>query len=390
MLLKNAVIIPIILSLSWTLSFAFTIVVGDQKLQHQRFAIINSEDENEDLCTKQSRRQCNGHQRHRFAIVNSENENDELCTTQSTRQHNDNIHRRDLLICGSVMLSSLIIEATAASAEDQISILDGEKQCSDGRIASESQVPGAYQQLCMGLEQRTVKLQSSGDTITIAQGTNSANGSSIAGRTGVAVWNSGILLTRLIDEINRNSSIFKDMTVMELGCGAGLASIALAKFGSSSVIATDANVEVLGLAKQNFDLNNVSSVSKTAELKWGLLDASEYDGIADIVVGSDLTYNSGSWLALAETMATVLKPDGFVLYLTLGHSGFNVQAELGGFLQVAENAGLRVLQEEQSVVGQKLADLLERITSKDEKQVISANGGARAVLLCKKTSKKFR
>lgn len=374
MRLKNVVIVPIVLSLSWTCSFAFTI---DQKLQHPRH----------ELCTTQSRREDNGNI-HPSAIINPEEENDELCTTKSTR-HNDNIHRRDLLK-GGVLLPSLVIEATAVSAEDQSSILDGEKQCSDGRIASESQVPGAYQQLCMGLEQRTFQLQSSGDTITIAQGTNSANGSSIAGRTGVAVWNSGILLTRLIDEINRNSSIFKDRTVMELGCGAGLASIALAKFGSSSVIATDANVEVLGLAKQNIDLNNVSSVAKTAELKWGLLDASEYDGIADIVVGSDLTYNSGSWLALAETMATVLKPDGVVLYLTLGHSGFNVQAELGGFLQVAENAGLRVLQEEQSIVGQKLSDLLERITSKDEKQVISANGGARAVLLCKKTSKKFR
>eukprot|EP00985_Skeletonema_marinoi_P017043 scaffold9260_cov88-Skeletonema_marinoi.AAC.2 len=197
------------------------------------------------------------------------------------------------------------------------------------------------------------------------------------------------MLTRLLDEINQASSIFKEKTVLELGCGAGLASIALAKFGSSSVIATDANIEVLGLAKQNFELNNVSNVAKTAELHWGLLDASEYDCIADIIVGSDLTYNSASWLALAETMATVLKPGGVVLYLTLGHSGFNVQAELGGFLQVAENAGLRVLQEEQ-IVGQKLTDLLERITSQDEKQVISANGGARAVLLGKKASKNFR
>ncbi len=143
------------------------------------------------------------------------------------------------------------------------------------------------------------------------------------------------------------------------------------------------------MAKRNFELNNVSSVAKTAELHWGLLDASEYDASADIVVGSDLTYNSGNWLALAETMATVLKPDGVVLYLTLGHSGFNVQGELSGFLQVAENAGLQVLQEEQ-LVGQKLSYLLERITSTDEKQVISANGGARAVLLGKKNRKNFR
>jgi len=282
-----------------------------------------------------------------------------------------------------------LIDATAAAADDQLSIPDGEKQCNDGKIAPESQVPGAYQQLCMGLEQRMFKLQSSGDTITVAQGTNSAGGSSVAGRTGVAVWNSGILLTRLLDEINQYSSIFKEKTVLEVGCGAGLASIALAKFGSSSVLATDANVEVLGLATRNFELNNVSSVAKTAELHWGLLDASEYDASADIVVGSDLTYNSGNWLALAETMATVLKPDGVVLYLTLGHSGFNVQGELSGFLQVAENAGLQVLQEEQ-LVGQKLSYLLERITSTDEKQVISANGGARAVLLGKKNRKNFR
>mmetsp|Transcript_1977 Transcript_1977/g.3359 ORF Transcript_1977/g.3359 Transcript_1977/m.3359 type:complete len:359 (-) Transcript_1977:2042-3118(-) len=358
MMLLKKVVVPI-LSLSWTCSFAFTLRY--QKVQHHRFAIINSEDEYEESSTTKSRRQCNG-------IIN----------------------RRNLLIYGSVLLPSIIIQATAASADDQGSILDGEKQCKDGRIASESQVPGAYQQLCMSLRERTFKLQSSEDTITVAQGTNSAGGSSVAGRTGVAVWNSGILLTRLIDEINRNSSIFKGKTVLELGCGAGLASIALAKFGSSSVIATDANVEVLELAKQNFDLNNVSNLANTAELKWGLLDASEYDGIADVVVGSDLTYNSGSWLALAETMATVLKRDGIVLYLTLGHSGFNVQGELGGFLQVAENAGLRVLQEEQIIVGQKLTDLLERITSNDEKQVINANGGVRAVLLGKKTSKKFR
>eukprot|EP00984_Skeletonema_dohrnii_P018907 scaffold8947_cov124-Skeletonema_dohrnii-CCMP3373.AAC.5 len=349
-----------ILSLSLTCSLAFT--QRHQRLQYHRCASIN---------------------------FNSEDEYNELSTIRNRNHDNCILDRRDLLIYGSVLLPTIIdATAAAAAADDQSSIPDGEKQCNDGRIASESQVPGAYQQLCMGLEQRTFKLQSSGDTITVAQGTNSAGGS-VAGRTGVAVWNSGILLTRLLDEINQASSIFKENTVLELGCGAGLASIALAKFGSSSVIATDANVEVLGLAKQNFELNNVSSVAKTAELHWGLLDASEYDSIADIVVGSDLTYNSGSWLALAETMATVLKPDGVVLYLTLGHSGFNVQAELGGFLQVAENAGLRVLQEEQ-IVGHKLTDLLERITSQDEKQVISANGGARAVLLGKKASKKFR
>ena len=288
--------------------------------------------------------------------------------------------RRTLFTYGSVLLPAFV-----AAADDQPSITDGDTLCKDGRIAVESAVPGAYQQICMSMDQRSFNLKSSGDTITIAQGANSAGGS-VAGRTGVAVWNSGILLTRLLDEINViDSSIFKGKTILELGCGAGLASTALAKFGASSVLATDANEEVLRLAQQNFELNNVASVAKTAELRWGMLDASEFDSVADIVVGSDLTYNSGSWLSLAETMTTVLKPDGVVLYLTLGHSGFNAQAELGGFLQVAENAGLQIIQEE---LGQNLNDLLARITTSDEKQVINANGGAKAILLGKRKGSK--
>jgi SAM-dependent methyltransferase len=284
----------------------------------------------------------------------------------------------------------ILLPAFAAADDEQvIAILDGESQCKDGKIASESAVPGAYQQICMSMDRRSFTMKSSGDIITVFQGANSAGGS-VAGRTGVAVWNSGVLLTRLLDKINSiDESIFKGKTVLELGCGAGLASIALAKFDAASVLATDANEEVLKLAQQNLELNNVTNVAKTVALRWGMLDASEYDSVADIVIGSDLTYNSGSWLSLAETMATVLKQDGIVLYLTLGHSGFNAQAELQGFLQVAENAGLQVIQEEQ-IFGQNLSDMLGRITTTDEKQLINANGGAKAIVLQRKGNKKYR
>lgn len=144
----------------------------------------------------------------------------------------------------------------------------------------------------------------------------------------VAVWNSGILLFRLLDALNgRFPGLLRDKTVMELGCGAGLSSIAASRLGARRVVATDANAEVLELARRNVERNidrggggggDVGSgepAVTTASLQWGIMDAAEYEGVAEVVIGSDLTYNSGSWLALSETMATILKPGGIVIYL---------------------------------------------------------------------------
>ena len=208
----------------------------------------------------------------------------------------------------------------------------------------------------------------------------------------VAVWNSGILLTRLLDKLNEstNQSIFNDKSIIELGCGVGLASLASAKLGASSVLATDANTEVLELAQRNIQQNNLNGIIKTTALQWGLMDATEYESSADIVIGSDLTYNSGSWVVLAETMSTILKTNGIVIYLTLGHSGFNVGGELGGFLSVAENTGMRVLAKDDIEWKEKLGDvqsvndLLTSIVTSEERDVIDANGGAKVVILGKK------
>ena len=89
-------------------------------------------------------------------------------------------------------------------------------------------------------------------------------------------------------------------------------------------------------------------------------------------------------------MSTILKQDGIVIYLTLGHSGFNVGGELGGFLSVAENTGMRVLTKDDIEWKEKLQDvqsvneLLTGIVTSEERAVIDANGGARVVILGKK------
>jgi SAM-dependent methyltransferase len=199
----------------------------------------------------------------------------------------------------------------------------------------------------------------------------------------VAVWNSGIILTRLLDKINQiDSSVLKDKTVLELGCGAALASIAAEKLGASIVFATDNNSEVLSLAQRNIERNNASN-AKTALLQWGLLDAYDFERAADVIIGSDLTYNPNTWRSLAESMVTILKPGGIVIYLTLGHSGFNVGGEVSGFTSVAGNVGLQ--RATKTIVGNNtIESLLAQLLNADEKSVIDASGGVRVLVLTKR------
>lgn len=74
----------------------------------------------------------------------------------------------------------------------------------------------------------------------------------------------------------------------------------------------------------------------------------------------------------------------------MGHSGFNVGGELGGFLSVAENCGLRLLNKDSSewidsIGSRSIDDLLASVITPDEKVAIDANGGVRVVVLGKKT-----
>ena len=83
-------------------------------------------------------------------------------------------------------------------------------------------------------------------------------------------------------------------------------------------------------------------------------------------------------------MTTVLKDTGVVIYLSLGHEGFNVQAEVDGFLSVAKEQGLV---EVETLQGVSLAKLLnERVLTNAEKTQVIPNG-ARVVVLAKKQPK---
>lgn len=111
---------------------------------------------------------------------------------------------------------------------------------------------------------------------------------------------------------------------------------------------------------------------------------------ADVVFGSDLTYNSGTWRVLSETMSTVLKEGGFVVYVSLGHPGFYANAELDGFLSVARSQNLVALSDvndqEHWPLPFALSSLSHNILSSKERAIIDSNGGYRVLVLQKRVS----
>jgi SAM-dependent methyltransferase len=241
------------------------------------------------------------------------------------------------------------LAATTAAAE---TVCDA-----SGSLLAEQAIPGAYEQACMNVPRRVIPvLQRTTTTTFRAVPLSLSQGTVRAGSTGLVVWNSSILLARLLQNLavrdptwlqsKENAAATR---MLELGCGPGLVSMVGASLGlTSQVIATDGNPDVVQLAKENIRDNSQyywnDTTVEAQELSWGPWDAVDFADSVDLLVGSDLTYNSNGWPALADTMATILKPNvGRVLYLSLGHSGFDVDAEIDGFVTMAESRGLQIV-----------------------------------------------
>jgi len=225
-------------------------------------------------------------------------------------------------VFASQVLTSILLGQEAA--------IDSTECLHGGLLSIENSVPGAYESSCMSLPERFVTV---GNTeLQIKQGQVQS------GSTGMALWNSSLLLTRLLESMKEE---IEGKDIIELGCGTGLTSLAAASLGARRVLATDGNSDVVKLAANNVYLNKLSEVVDTRVLQWGVLTLDDdLYGVADLVVGSDLTYNAGSWPLLTETMESMLKPSGKVIYLTVGHSGFSSKSEIEGFVAVAKSKGL--------------------------------------------------
>lgn len=102
------------------------------------------------------------------------------------------------------------------------------------------------------------------------------------------LWPGGRALTRYIVE---NPQVFKNKSVLEIGCGCGSASIAAALAGASKVVANDICRFSEAAVSLNMKLNNLDDHAVVFDIRNKIgLDALYFDQF-DIVVCGDMLYD---------------------------------------------------------------------------------------------------
>ena len=119
------------------------------------------------------------------------------------------------------------------------------------------------------------------------------------------LWPSAIGISEYIES---HTEIVKDKHVLEIGCGLGLPGIVAALCGGM-VTMTDYLQEALDFAESNWKKN------LSAKFAGQLLDWRHVSLIAktDVIIASDVAYESRSFEPLKNAIENILKPDGVLL-----------------------------------------------------------------------------
>ena len=120
-----------------------------------------------------------------------------------------------------------------------------------------------------------------------------------------SLWPSSIALATFV--LEREHELCA-MNVLELGCGAGLASVA-ARIAGARVVSTDLLEAALQLSELNFLANGFDDFDGRL-VDWRCPAA---DLRADVVLCADVAYERETLVALADTLELVCEPRGRVL-----------------------------------------------------------------------------
>jgi len=175
----------------------------------------------------------------------------------------------------------------------------------------------------------TVPLEYLDTTLTLHQQTRESDGSvSMAGTP----WPASYELANYITHPSKRMQ-FVDQTVLELGSGLGICSIAASLLSPRKVIATDGSSTALGLLRRNVgkynkkdstenNSINYSNIIQVQSLEWGRPIEEEVRNAMqqeypDILLASDVVYPRSDRLAFKQTVQEFCGPNTLFL---LGHT----------------------------------------------------------------------
>lgn len=153
-------------------------------------------------------------------------------------------------------------------------------------------------------------------------------------------WPAAVLLARYVQ---KNPELVAGKTVLDLGCGSGLASVACARAGATSVIANDIDTVALEVTALNARANSV-----TVTLDDNDLLAAKTDVAADVVLVADMFYTKTQAEKLLMLLGR-LRTAGSTIIIGDGNRNF------------APREGLRELARETMLVNRDLEGTAERV-----------------------------
>lgn len=119
------------------------------------------------------------------------------------------------------------------------------------------------------------------------------------------LWESSVALSIYLSE---NSNIIKNKTVLELGCGLGLPSLVSSHLGGK-VVATDFHPDVEEYFLRNCRHSSVNVDYKRLNWRENVTSLGQFD----VVIGSDVLYESKHPKEVAEGLLKFVKPGGVMV-----------------------------------------------------------------------------
>jgi len=150
------------------------------------------------------------------------------------------------------------------------------------------------------------------------------------------LWPSAIALSRFILS---QPELFREKDVLELGCGLGLTSLALAQTDPARLLLTDYEQDALDLSAENFKLNNLPQ-PECALLDWR---DPQLEETFDVLIASDVLYEERFFRPIINVLGNRLKKNGTCI---LAEPGRPIAK---GFFELLLQAGFILKQTDEQV-----------------------------------------